>query len=141
MKRMNALRKSVLLALALPVLSFGCAVAHQTVRFETIPDKADLYINGIPQGKAPVTANLVTDAFANIGQTHAIVAKMDGYEDKKLVLESPSRWFNNTKPFPETITLKLRKIRSDAYSEEKPKQQADENALPLTQLPQSVEPF
>ena len=139
---MNALRKSVLLALALPVLSFGCAA--QMVRFETIPDKADLYINGIPQGKAPVTAKLVTDSFLNLDpthQTHTIVARMDGYEDKKLVLKSPSFIFNNTTPFPETITLKLRKIRSDAYSEEKPKQQADENALPLTQLPQSVDPF
>jgi hypothetical protein len=119
MKTTNALRKSVFLALALPVLSFGCAA--QTVRFQTLPDKVDLYINEIPQGKTPVTAELVVDSFLNLHPAHkkyTIVAKMDGYEDKKLVLESSSYCFSNTKPFPEKITLRLRRTWPDGYNVE-----------------------
>ena len=119
MKTMNALRKSVFLALALSVLSFGCA--SQTVRFQTLPDKADLYINNAPHGKAPVTTELVADSFMNLHPAHkkyTIVAKMDGYEDKKLVLESPSFCYSNTKPFPETVILRLRRSWPDGYNAE-----------------------
>lgn len=132
MERIIALKASVLLVLTLSVLSSGC-ISYQMVRFETIPEKADIYVNGIPQGKTPVTVKLLTDAAGTdfSHRRHSIVARIDGYEDEKLVLQSPSYFLSNTKPFPETITLKLRKIRSDAYSEEEPKQQADENALPL----------
>jgi tetratricopeptide (TPR) repeat protein len=114
MKRMNALTKSLLLVISL--LLFGCS--HQMVRLETIPDKAEIYINGRAQGKAPVTANLITDAFANMNQRHRIIARMDGYEDKKIVLDSPSRFFNNTKPFPETVKLRLRRTWPDGYKAE-----------------------
>jgi uncharacterized lipoprotein YajG len=63
MKRTNVLKKTVFLALALSVLLFGCGPARQTVRFETVPDKADLYVDGVLRGKTPVTVSLVTDAF------------------------------------------------------------------------------
>jgi tetratricopeptide (TPR) repeat protein len=119
MKTRNDLRRSVFLALALLVLSFGCA--SQTVKFQTLPDKADLYINNTPRGKTPVTAELVTDSFMNLHPAHkqyTIVAKKNGYEDKKLLLESPSFCYNNTKPFPQTVVLKLRRSWPDGYNAE-----------------------
>jgi len=119
MKRINALKKSVLLVLALSVLLVGCTT--QMVRFETIPDKADIYINGIPQGKAPVTAKLVTDSFLGLDpaqQKFMIVAKMDGYEDKQLDLVSHSFIYNDPEPFPGTIKLRLRRTWPDGYNAE-----------------------
>jgi S1-C subfamily serine protease len=117
MERIVIPRKLIPLILVFSVLSFGCT--HQMVRFETIPDKADLYVNGIPQGKTPVAVKLVTDAFATdySYRRHTIIAKMEGYQDETLVLQSPSSFWNNTKPFPDTITLKLKKIMPDkSYS-------------------------
>jgi S1-C subfamily serine protease len=117
MKRMFVLKKFVLLALTLSFVSSGC-ISYQMVRFETIPDKADLYVNGIPQEKTPVTVKLVTDAAGTdfSYRRHIIIAKMEGYQDETLVLQSPSYFWSNTKPFPDTITLKLRKITSDKSS-------------------------
>ncbi len=105
MKRMVIPRKLILLLFTLSFLSFGCT--YQIVRFVTIPDKADISVNGIPHGKSPVTARLLTDGFGAdaFAKSHIIVATMDGYEDEKLVLRSPSSFWNNTKPFPDTIHL------------------------------------
>jgi hypothetical protein len=44
------------------IICSGCA--YQSVTFKSIPEKADIYVNGIPQGKAPATVSLLTDRFA-----------------------------------------------------------------------------
>jgi len=108
--------KLILFVFSLITLSFGCT--YQTVRFNTIPEQADIYVNGIPHGKSPVTAKLLTDAFNadSLSKTHIIIAKMDGYTDEVLILRSSSAFWNNPKPFPDTITLKLRKIMSEKPS-------------------------
>lgn len=97
-----------LIILVLPVL--GCAT-YQSVTFKTIPEGADIYINGIPRGKAPISAKLVTDAaFTDFSyRKHTVVAKLDGYEDETITLQSPSYWLSDTKPFPNIIEIKFRK--------------------------------
>ena len=116
MKRMVTPRTLILLVLALFILPFGCT--YQMVRIVTIPDKADISVNGIPHGKSPITAKLFTDGFGAdaFAKSHTIAARMDGYEDQKLFLRSPSSFWNNTKPFPDTIALELKKIISDKSS-------------------------
>ncbi|MCX5821629.1 MAG: hypothetical protein NT047_17235, partial [Deltaproteobacteria bacterium] len=67
----------------------GCA--YQSVTFKSIPEKADIHIDGIPQGKAPVKVSLSTDRFAGCPDCrHTITAKLDGYQDEVLVMQSPS---------------------------------------------------
>lgn len=104
------MKKFVFGILALVILTSGCAT-YQTVTFKTIPENADIYINGVPKGKSPVTESLVTDAAATdfSYRRHTIIAKMEGYNDEVLVLQSPSYFFSNTKPFPEVVELKLKK--------------------------------
>jgi len=114
------MKNCLLIILAFSILSFGCT--YQAVNIVTIPDKVDIYVNGIPHGKSPVTAKLLTDGFGadSFAKSHLIIARMDGFEDEKLVLRSPSSFWNNTKPFPVTVTLKLRKIEPDAADEKGP---------------------
>jgi hypothetical protein len=97
------------LLMQIAVLTIGCT--YQMVRFETVPEKADVSVNGIPLGAAPVTAKLVTDGFATdfSYRRHIIVARKDCYEDEQLILQSPSIFFSDTRPFPSTIAIRLRR--------------------------------
>ena len=95
----------------------GCA--YQSVTFKSIPEKADIYINGIPRGKAPAKVSLLTDRFAASGQDcrHTITAKLDGYQDEVLVMQSPSFWMSNTNPFPDIVEIRLKRataVREDS---------------------------
>ena len=89
------------------ILLAGCT--HQTVRFETVPEKAYVSVNGAPLGQAPVSAKLVTDAFfTGFGyRRHTIVAEKQCFEDETIVLQSKSFFFSTPKPFPDTMTLRL----------------------------------
>jgi len=99
------------------LISFVCIVivfsgcAYQSVTFKSIPEKADIYVNGIPQGKAPATVSLLTDRFAASTQdtSHTITAKLDGYQDEVIVMKSTSFFMSNTNPFPDVVEIKLRK--------------------------------
>jgi hypothetical protein len=91
------------------IVCSGCA--YQSVTFKSIPEKADIYVNGIPQGKAPATVSLSTDRFAGCPDCrHTITAKLDGYQDEVLVMQSPSFWMSNTKPFPDIVEIKLKRV-------------------------------
>jgi len=94
----------------------GCA--YQSVTFKSIPEKADIHIDGIPQGKAPVKVSLSTDRFAGCPDCrHTITAKLDGYQDEVLVMQSPSFWMSNTKPFPDIVEIRLKRataVREDS---------------------------
>lgn len=73
------------------------------------PPKARILVDGVDRGPEPVTASLATDSFANmLGKKHELVARLDGYEDESLNLESDSAFFSNTHPFPNSVTLKLK---------------------------------
>jgi hypothetical protein len=94
----------------------GCA--YQSVTFKSIPEKADIHVDGIPQGKAPVKVSLSTDRFAGCPDCrHTITAKLDGYQDEVLVMQSPSFWMSNTKPFPDIVEIRLKRataVREDS---------------------------
>ena len=98
------------------IVCSGCA--YQSVTFKSIPEKADIYVNGIPQGKAPATVSLSTDRFAGCPDCrHTITAKLDGYQDEVLVMQSPSFWMSNTKPFPDIVEIRLKRataVREDS---------------------------
>lgn len=95
------------------LLLSGCA--FQDVKVMTDPPRADIIVDGAPQGKEPVTAKLATDSFANVlGKKHEIVAKLEGYEDEVLRLESASNFFSDTSPFPRAITMKLKPLPGTA---------------------------
>ena len=104
----NSLRLDLLVVLG--TLGAGCT-SYQEIRISTVPEKADVYVNGVPLGPAPVKAKLITDAAGTNFEyrRHTIMARKDCYLDEKLTLQSPSRFWNNTKPFPEAITVKLRR--------------------------------
>jgi|GEM_PF-1167319 len=100
----------IFIIFSLLFILFGCAT-YQSVTFNTIPEGADIYVNGIPKGKAPVSVKLVTDAaFTEFSyRKHTIVGKLDGFEDEIIILQSPSVWWSDTKPFPNTIEIKFKK--------------------------------
>ena len=108
--RIEPLEKRLTHTLLSCVLMAGCT-AHQTVRFETVPEKAYVAVNGVPLGQAPVSAKLLTDAmFTGFGaRRHTIVAEKECFEDETLIMQSKSVFFSNSKPFPETITLRLKR--------------------------------
>lgn len=103
--------KRLLAAVALS----SAACAFQDVRVTSEPPKAGIWVDGSARGPEPVTARLSTDSFANmLGKKHEIVAKLDGYEDESLALESDSNFFSNTHPFPNSVTLKLKPLPGQA---------------------------
>jgi hypothetical protein len=107
--RIGPLRKRLTHTLLGCVLIVGCTT-HQTVRFETVPEKAYVAVNGVPLGQAPVSSKLLTDAmFTGFGaRRHTIVAEKECFEDETIIIQSKSIFFSNPEPFPETITLRLK---------------------------------
>jgi hypothetical protein len=103
----------------------GCATS-QNVTIKSVPSNADIYINGIPHGNAPVTTKLVTDAFAQSlsDRRYTVTAKLAGFEDGILILQSPSTYFSNPKPFPDIVEIKLRRkdetIKSEPHDKKGP---------------------
>jgi hypothetical protein len=76
----------------------------------TVPPGAEIFVNGMPKGREPVAVTLATDSFADtLTRVHEIAGRLDGYEDEKVILRSPSSFFSDTQPFPHEVTLKLRK--------------------------------
>ena len=97
--------------ICLMIVCSGCAT-YQSVTFKSIPENADIYVNGITQGKAPVTVSLLTDAPATqmSDRRHTITAKLQGYQDEVLIMQSPSYYWSNTKPFPDIVEIRLKRI-------------------------------
>jgi Tol biopolymer transport system component len=58
--------------------------AYKTVTIESVPDGADLFVNGEPAGISPLSKVL---EFAPSDRKHLVTARKDGYEDGTVVIE------------------------------------------------------
>lgn len=85
----------------------GCA-AHQEVTIRSVPEGAQISVNGVPYGPAPVKARLITDAFMGVGRTpYDVVATKAGYHEKKVTLTSNAFMFNDARPYPDPVVITL----------------------------------
>ena len=102
------MRKMILTVSVVAMLCAGCTT-YQKVTFKSDPPGADITVNGVPHGKAPVTARLRTDgpSFDASKWQHKVRATLQGYQNEEMILNSPSAYWNNTQPFPDEIVIKL----------------------------------
>ena len=103
---MQRLLASCALAGAFALLS-GCAT-YQTITVQSVPSGADISLNTVPRGQAPVKLRLLVDSFMGMGRApYEIVASKPGYEDKKISINSDSFVFNNARPYPDPLVITL----------------------------------
>jgi hypothetical protein len=117
-------------------LLWGCVGPS---RFTSEPSEASIFLNGALIGTTPFSYS-VRDIFG-LNSTYGFTAEKAGYRpETKIFREQGLEGAKEV--IPPHMHFVLRPV-----SGEKPtardglKQQADENALPLTQLPQLAEPF
>jgi len=97
------------------------ACSYQTITIKTQPPHGEVFVDGIPKGKEPVVVKLATDSFADVlKRVHEIVGKLEGYEDERRVLRSPSTFFSDPEPFPSVVTLTLRKAEGKVAAPSRP---------------------
>jgi hypothetical protein len=137
-KRGRMMRASLMAVTLIGVtcLLFGCAAP---TRITSEPNSASISLNGTPIGTTPF-AYEVKD-IVGMNSSYGFTAEKAGYHPETKIFRE--KGFDDAKAtIPPQIHFVLRPI-----PEERPttryelKQQTDENALPLNQLPQSVEPF
>lgn len=129
-----SLRMVILIGAA--CLFFGCA---GPTRITSEPSSASISLNGTLIGTTPFSYN-VQDIFG-MNSSYGFTAEKAGYlPDTKMFRE---KGFEDAKAaIPPQIHFVLRPIPGERpTTRDALKQQADENALPVTKLPQVVEPF
>jgi hypothetical protein len=117
-------------------LFFGCA---GPTRITSEPSSASISLNGTPIGTTPFSYN-VQDIFG-MNSSYGFTAEKAGYlPDTKIFRE---KGFDDARTtIPPQIHFVLQPTPGGRpTTRDQLKQQADENALPLTQLPQLADPF
>ena len=100
-------RLAVCALAVVPALLSGCST-FQTVTIQSVPPGAQIAVDGVPRGTAPVKVRLLTDSFLGIGRKpYEVVASKAGYSDQKITLNSESAMYNNPQPFPEPVVITL----------------------------------
>jgi hypothetical protein len=132
------MRASLRMVILIGVISllFGCVGPS---RFTSEPSEASIFLNGRLIGTTPFSYS-VRDIFG-LNSSYGFSAEKAGYRpDSKIFreqgLEGPQDVIPPHLHFVLRPTPGERPTTRDGL-----KQQADENALPLTQLPQAAEPF
>ena len=129
----HMLRTSLMIVIFIGVtcLLFGCV---GPTRITSEPSDVPIFLNGTLIGTTPFSYN-VRDIFG-MNSTYGFTAEKAGYRPDTNIFRE--KGFDGAK---ETIPPHIHFVLRLISGERPTKQQADENALPLTQLPQLVEPF